>query len=147
MIFITYLKQKKKNLNTVSFQIVVQDGEMCELFMSLKTEFHVNNICIQVADHSGRAVCILIFILSGVRLTAATTGLLYGPQMIDDCVCGAIGEMKIGRGSRSTRWKPAPALLSPLQIPHEQTRTGTQAAEVGSQRLTPNLWRDPGHGV
>jgi hypothetical protein len=39
-------------------------------------------------------------ILSGVRLsplgTAATTGLLYQPQMIDDGDCGAIGGMKIG---------------------------------------------------
>jgi hypothetical protein len=37
------------------------------------------------------------FILSGVRLsplgTAATTGLLYQPQMIDDGDCGAIGGM------------------------------------------------------
>jgi hypothetical protein len=28
---------------------------------------------------------------------AATTGLLYQPQMIDDGDCGAIGGMKIGR--------------------------------------------------
>jgi hypothetical protein len=37
-------------------------------------------------------------ILSGVRLspfgTAATTGQLYGAQMIDDGDCGAIGGMK-----------------------------------------------------
>jgi hypothetical protein len=49
--------------------------------------------------------------LSGVRLsplgTAATTGLFYQPQMIDDGDCGAIGEMKIDRGNRSTRRKPA----------------------------------------
>jgi hypothetical protein len=41
----------------------------------------------------------IIIILSGVRLsplgTAATTGLLYEPQLIDDGVCGAIGGMKI----------------------------------------------------
>jgi hypothetical protein len=41
------------------------------------------------------------FFLSGVRLnplgTAATTVLLYQPQMIDDGDCGAIGGMKIGR--------------------------------------------------
>jgi hypothetical protein len=40
-------------------------------------------------------------ILSGVRLsplgTAATTGLLYQPQMIDDGHCGAMGGIKIGR--------------------------------------------------
>jgi hypothetical protein len=60
----------------------------------------------------------IFFILSGVRLgTAAITGLLYQPQKIEDD-CGAIGGMKIGRGNRSTRRKPAPALLCPPQIPH-----------------------------
>jgi hypothetical protein len=39
--------------------------------------------------------------------TAATSGVLYKPQMIDDDDCGAIGGMKIGRGNRSTRRKPA----------------------------------------
>jgi hypothetical protein len=50
-------------------------------------------------------------ILSGVSLsplcTAATTGLLYHPQMIDDDDCGAISGMNIGMGNRSTRRKPA----------------------------------------
>jgi hypothetical protein len=50
--------------------------------------------------------------------TAATSGLLYKPQMIDEGDCGAIGGMKIGRGSRSTRRKPAPEPLCPPQIPH-----------------------------
>jgi hypothetical protein len=75
-------------------------------------------------------------IISGVGLsplgTAATCGLLYKPQMIDEGDCGAIGGMKIGRGNQSTRRKPAPAPLCPPQIPHDQTR----AAAVGSQRLT-----------
>jgi hypothetical protein len=69
---------------------------------------------------------IIIIILSGVRLsplgTAAATGLLYQPQMIDDGDCGAIGGMKIGRGNRSTRRKPATAPLCPPQIPLDQTR-------------------------
>jgi hypothetical protein len=43
--------------------------------------------------------------------TAATAGLLYKSQMIDKGDCGAIGGMKIGRGNRSTRRKPAPAPL------------------------------------
>jgi hypothetical protein len=43
--------------------------------------------------------------------TAATSGLLHKPQMIDEGDCGAIGGMKIGRGNRSTRRKPAPAPL------------------------------------
>jgi hypothetical protein len=44
-----------------------------------------------------------IIIISGVGLsplgTAATSGLLYKPQMIDEGDCGAIGGMKIGRGN------------------------------------------------
>jgi hypothetical protein len=83
---------------------------------------------------------IIIIIVSGVRLsplgTAATTGLLYQPQMIDDVYCGEIGGIKIGRGNRSTRRKPAPAPLYPPQIPHDQTRARTRAASVGNQRLT-----------
>jgi hypothetical protein len=45
---------------------------------------------------------------------------------------GEFGGMKIGRGSRSTRRKPAPAPLCPPQIPLDRTR----AATVRSQRLT-----------
>jgi hypothetical protein len=67
--------------------------------------------------------------------TAATTGPLYQYQMIDDD-CGAIGGMRIGRGSRSTRRKPAPMPLCPPQIPHDLTRAGTRATAVGSRRLT-----------
>jgi hypothetical protein len=71
-------------------------------------------------------IIIIIIILSGVRLSplgnAATTGLLYQPQMIDDGDCGAIGGMKIGRGNRSSRRKPAPAPLCLPQIPLDQTR-------------------------
>jgi hypothetical protein len=68
---------------------------------------------------------LFIVILSGVRLSplhiAAITGILYQPQMIDDGDCGAISGIKIGRGSRSTRRKAAPAPLCPPQIPHDQT--------------------------
>jgi hypothetical protein len=80
-----------------------------------------------------------IIILSGVRLsplgTAANTGLLYQPQMIDDDDCGAGGGMKIDTGNRSTRRKSAPAPLCPPQIPNDQTRAQNRAAAVGSQRL------------
>jgi hypothetical protein len=51
--------------------------------------------------------------------TAATSGLLYKLRIIDEGDCGAIVGMKIGRGNRSTRRKPAPAPLCPPQIPHE----------------------------
>jgi hypothetical protein len=61
---------------------------------------------------------IIIIIISGVGLsplgTAATSGILYKPQMMDEGDCGAIGGIKIGRGNRSTRRKPAPAPLCPL---------------------------------
>jgi hypothetical protein len=68
--------------------------------------------------------------------TAATTGLLYQPQMIDDGDCGVIGGMKFGRGNRSTRRKPAQAPLCPPQIPHDQTLARTRTTSVGSQRIT-----------
>jgi hypothetical protein len=42
--------------------------------------------------------------------------------MTDDGDCGAIGGMKIGRGNRSTRRKPAPAPLCPPQIPLDLDR-------------------------
>jgi hypothetical protein len=44
---------------------------------------------------------------------------------------GEIGGM-IGKGNRSTRRKPAPVPLCPLQTPHA-ARTRTRAATVGSQ--------------
>jgi hypothetical protein len=82
----------------------------------------------------------LCITLNGVRLsplgTAATTGLLYQPKMIDDGDCGAVGGMKIDRGNRSTWRKPLPVRICPPQIPHYLTRARTRAAAVGSQRLT-----------
>jgi hypothetical protein len=56
--------------------------------------------------------------------------------MIDEGDCGVIGGIKIGRGNRSTRRKPAPAPLCPPQNPLDQIRARTRAAAVGSQRLT-----------
>jgi hypothetical protein len=59
----------------------------------------------------------------GTLGTAATTGLLYQHRMIGDGDCGEIGGMKIGRGNRSTRRKPAPALLLSITKSH-MTRPG-----------------------
>jgi hypothetical protein len=56
---------------------------------------------------------------------------------------GEFGGMKIGRGNRSTRRKPAPAPLCPPQIPHDQTRARTRAAAVGNQRLTAGAMAGP----
>jgi hypothetical protein len=73
----------------------------------------------------------------GVQLgplgTAATNRpIVPAPGAYDD---GEIGGMMIGRGNRSTRRKPAPMPPCPPQTPHA-ARTLTQAAAVGSQRLT-----------
>jgi hypothetical protein len=61
------------------------------------------------------------FLISGVGLWVLRplTGLLYQPRTIGDGDCGETGGMKIGRGNRSTRRKPAPAPLCPPQIPHD----------------------------
>jgi hypothetical protein len=53
-----------------------------------------------------------------------------------DCEDGGFGGMKIDRGDRSTRRKPAPAPLCSPQIPFDQSRARSRAASVGSQRLT-----------
>jgi hypothetical protein len=78
---------------------------------------------------------LIILIICGVGLsplgTAATSGLLYKPQMIDEGDCGAISGMKISRGNRSTRRKPAPAPLCPPEIPHDQTRARTPGRRGG----------------
>jgi hypothetical protein len=55
----------------------------------------------------------------GTLGTAATTGLLYQPRIIGGGDCGEIGGIKIGRGNRSTRRKPAPLALCPPQISHD----------------------------
>jgi hypothetical protein len=44
--------------------------------------------------------------------------------------------MRIDRGNRSTRRKPAPVPLCPPQIPHDLAWDRTRAVAVGSQRLT-----------
>jgi hypothetical protein len=91
-------------------------------------------------------IIIIIIIISGVTLsplgTAATIGLLYQPQMIDGD-CGAIGGMKICRGHRNNRRKPAPAPLCLPQIPHDLNRARTRAAAVGNQRLTARAMAQP----
>jgi hypothetical protein len=82
--------------------------------------------------------CLLPYIVRLSPLgTATTTGLLlYQPQKTDDGDCGAVGGMRIGRGNRITRRKPAPVPLCPPQIPNDLTRARTRAATLGRQRLT-----------
>jgi hypothetical protein len=61
--------------------------------------------------------------------------------MIDEGDCGAIGGMKIGRGNRSTRRKPAPAPLCPPQITHDQTRARTPGRRGGKPASNRNANR------
>jgi hypothetical protein len=78
--------------------------------------------------------------------------LLYQPRMIDD-ECGIVGEMRIGRGNRSSRRKLALMSLCPPQILHDLTWARTRAAALGvvnriwdalsdgdMDRLTPELF-------
>jgi hypothetical protein len=51
--------------------------------------------------------------------------------MIDEGDCGAIGGMKIGRGNRSNRRKPAPAPFCPPQIPFDQKYLSYQKPNLG----------------
>jgi hypothetical protein len=82
---------------------------------------------------------IYTFFSHGVRLsppgTAATVWLTI-PDPDDDDEGKKIGGMRIGKGNRSTRRKPALVSLCPPQIPHNLTRSRTRAAVVGSRRLT-----------
>jgi hypothetical protein len=57
---------------------------------------------------------------SGVRFGPLGTAATNRPIVTapDDYDNGAIGGMKIGRGNRSTRRKPAPMPLCPPQPPH-----------------------------
>jgi hypothetical protein len=73
---------------------------------------------------------IFFYLCGGTLGTAATTGLLYQPRMIDEGDCGEIGGMKIDRGNRSSRRKPAPTPLLSITKSH-MTRPGF---EPGTQR-------------
>jgi hypothetical protein len=72
--------------------------------------------------------------LGPLGMAATDWPIVPAPGDYDD---GEFGGMKIGMGNRSTRRKLTPAPLCPPQIPLDQTRDGTRAAAVGSQRLTP----------
>jgi hypothetical protein len=79
-------------------------------------------------------IIIIIIIIGGVGLVPRYCGHFWPivqPQMIHEDDCGAIGGMKIGRGNRSTRRKPAPAPVCPPQIPHDQTRARTPGRHGG----------------
>jgi hypothetical protein len=66
--------------------------------------------------------------------------LVRRPLTVIDDECGAVGGMRIGRGNRSTRIKPAPVPLCPPQIPHDlplaQTRTAVMGRTPATNRLS-----------
>jgi hypothetical protein len=70
-----------------------------------------------------------------VGLRRPLFGLSYQPLVIGSDKRRAVGEMRIGRGNRSTRIKPAPVPLCPPQILHDLTWDRTRAAAVGKWRL------------
>jgi hypothetical protein len=78
--------------------------------------------------------------LGPLSTSATEWPIVPAPGDYDD---GEFGGMKFGRGTRSTRSKPAQAPLCPPQIPRDQTRVWTRPA-VGSQRLT--AWARPFFG-
>jgi hypothetical protein len=66
--------------------------------------------------------------------------------MIDDDDCGAVGGVRIGRGNRSTRRKPAPVPVRPPQInptwPDRDSNPGRSGGKPATNRLsygTPNI--------
>jgi hypothetical protein len=68
----------------------------------------------------------------------ALFGLLYQPRMINDDVCEAVGEMKIGRGHRNTRRKPVPVPLCAPQSPHDVaqgSKPGRRSGKPATNRL------------
>jgi hypothetical protein len=82
---------------------------------------------------------VFFFLVSwgGVRLSPLGTSANIWPIVpAPDDECGVVGGMRIGRGNRSTRRKPAPVPLCPPQIPHDLTLDRTRAAAVGSRQLT-----------
>jgi hypothetical protein len=75
--------------------------------------------CTECRRNNSYRECTVPFFLAGWDTfgTAAITGLLYQPRMIGDGDCGEIGGIRIGRGNRSTRRKPAPAPLLSITNP------------------------------
>jgi hypothetical protein len=69
-------------------------------------------------------------------VTSATGKLRLNKLRINDSFpdeCGAVGGMRIGRGNRSTRIKPALVPLFPPQIPHDLNWSRTRVAQRGNR--------------
>jgi hypothetical protein len=89
-------------------------------------------------------VIIIIFIISGVGLsplgTAATSGLLYTPQMIEEGDCGAIGGMKILFCYADCENENRIFLLTTVRVTHEFRLKNTVFWDVAPCRSCVN-WR------
>jgi hypothetical protein len=74
----------------------------------------------------------------GVQQGPLGTSAIYWPIVPAPCDYDdrEFGGMKIGKGNRSTRRKPAPSATLSTTNSTCQTRARTRAAAVGSQRLT-----------
>jgi hypothetical protein len=76
-------------------------------------------------------LCMFFFLFLGVGWDWVH---LYQPRMIGEY--RSFGGMRIGRRNQSTRRKLAPMPLWPKQIQYDLTWDRTQAAAVGSRRIT-----------
>jgi hypothetical protein len=74
--------------------------------------------------------------LSPLDTSATNWPMVPAPDGDDDDECGAIGGIRIGRGTQSTRRKPALVPLCPPQITYYLTRARKRTAAVGSRRPT-----------
>jgi hypothetical protein len=68
--------------------------------------------------------------------TSATNWPIVPASDVDDDEYAAVGGIRIGRGNRSTRRKPALVPLCPPQMSHDLTWARTRTDAVGSRRLT-----------
>jgi hypothetical protein len=76
---------------------------------------------------------------SGVKLSPLGTSATISPTVPAPDYrwwCGAVGGMRIGRGNRNTKRKPAPVPICQPQISHDLTWDRTQAASVVSRWIT-----------
>jgi hypothetical protein len=105
--------------------------------MQLETNFIIAG-CLETIIEQANTSVFILFSWGVVRLSplgTLATVLLYQPRMIDD-ECGVAGGIRIGRGNRRTRRKPAPVPLCLPQVPHFLTWARTGAAAMGNRRLT-----------
>jgi hypothetical protein len=80
-------------------------------------------------------VCFFFSFLVWGETTSATNWPIVPASDDDDDERGAVGGMRIGRGNRGIRRKPAPVPLCPQQFPHKMTCARTRATALGSGRL------------